>query len=75
MADHTPTFGDLCSAIAEGHVAATVDGGMYQLNALELRRYLNRFRPLPRISSATDPITSPHSDTETWTNSVQTSVA
>ena len=75
MADRIPTFGDLCSAIAEGHVASTVDGGMYQLNALELRRYLNKFRSLPKASSATDSITSPHPDAETWTTSVQTSVA
>ncbi len=26
MADRTPTLGDLCSAIAEGHIAATLDG-------------------------------------------------
>ena len=75
MADRTPTFADLCSAIAEGHIAATVDAGTYQLNALELRRYLNKFRSLPRISSATNSITSPHSDADTWTTSVQTSVA
>ncbi|HZR39143.1 MAG TPA: hypothetical protein VFB12_03450 [Ktedonobacteraceae bacterium] len=50
MSDHIPTLADVCSAIAEGRIAAAVDGSMYQVNALELRRYLNRLRPLPTIS-------------------------
>lgn len=75
MADRTPTFADICSAIAEGRIASTIDGAMYQLNAFELRRYLNKFRSLPQISSALDQNSSPHSDSETWTVSVQTSVA
>ena len=74
MADRTPTFADLCSAIAEGHIAATLDGAMYQLNAFELRRYLNKFRSLPNIASVLEQ-TSPHSDADTWTTTVQTSVA
>ena len=52
MADHIPTLGDLCSAIAEGQIAATIDGTMYKMNAFEVRRYLNKFRSLPTISSA-----------------------
>lgn len=50
MSDHIPTFADVCSAIAEGQLAVAIDGGMYQVNALELRRYLNRFRSLPAMS-------------------------
>ena len=75
MADRTPTFADICSAIAEGHIAATTDGAMYHLNAFELRRYLNKFRSLPQVSSTLEQSSSPHSDTDTWTTSVQTSVA
>jgi len=75
MADRTPTFADLCSAIAEGRIAATLDGAMYQLNAFELRRYLNKFRSLPKIASVLEQIPSPHCDSDTWTTSVQTSVA
>lgn len=52
MSGHTPTFADLCSAIAEGEVSAAVDGSMYRVNALELRRYINKFRPLPSISTS-----------------------
>jgi hypothetical protein len=51
MPDYTPTFADLCSAIADGGVIATLDGSMYEVNAFELRRYLNRSRILPGISS------------------------
>ncbi len=49
MSDHIPTLADVCSAIAEGSIVATLDGTMYQINALELRRYLNKSRPLPAI--------------------------
>jgi hypothetical protein len=50
MADRIPTFADICTAIAEGSLAATSDGSMYQVNAFELRRFLNNFRSLPAIS-------------------------
>jgi inhibitor of KinA sporulation pathway (predicted exonuclease) len=77
MPDRYPTLADLCSAIAEGHIEATVDGTMYQVNALELRRYLNKHRSLSTItftSSPSDPL--PGSDVPDWTsNPVQTSVA
>jgi hypothetical protein len=75
MADRIPTFADVCSAIAEGQIAATIDGAMYQLNAFELRRYLNKFRSLPIISTAIDQDSSPHSHSENWTGTVQSSVA
>ena len=43
------TFGDICSAIADGQLAAASDGSVYKINALELRRYFNKIRPLPSI--------------------------
>ncbi|MBO0781234.1 MAG: hypothetical protein J2P37_20640 [Ktedonobacteraceae bacterium] len=52
MSNRTPTFADVCHAIAEGKIAATVEGSVYQVNALELRRYLNKYRVLSRISSS-----------------------
>ena len=60
MADRIPTLGDLCSAIAEGQIAATIDGTMYKMNAFEVRRYLNKFRTLPTISSALDQSSPAH---------------
>ena len=72
MADHIPTFADICSAITEGSLAATIDGAMYAVNALELRRYLNKFRPLPIISTATTPARPPHNES---TGTVRTSCA
>ncbi len=51
MPDNTPTFADLCSAIADGGVLATLDGSVYEVNAFELRRYFQKARILPGISS------------------------
>ncbi len=51
MPDYTPTFAELCSAIADGGVLATLDGSMYEVNAFELRRYFHKARILPGISS------------------------
>ena len=70
MFDHIPTLADVCSAIAEGHISVAVDDSMYQVNAFELRRYLNRLRPLPTISAASANDSSPHSDTNRWPFSV-----
>jgi hypothetical protein len=50
MPDYTPTFADLCSAIADGGVIATLDGSVYEVNAFELRRYFSKGRALPDIS-------------------------
>jgi hypothetical protein len=52
MPDYTPTFAELCSAIADGGVIATLDGSMYEVNAFELRRYFNKSRILPGILPA-----------------------
>jgi len=75
MADRIPTFADICSAITEGSLAATIDGAMYAVNALELRRYLNKFRSLPVISATKTQVSSPHSESNGWSDTVQTSVA
>lgn len=50
MPDYTPTFAELCSAIADGGVIATLDGTVYEVNAFELRRYFSKARALPGIS-------------------------
>lgn len=75
MAERTPTFADLCSAIMEGSLPATLNGSMYEVNAFELRRYLNRLRsPQPVLCS--DAQTPTHSgDSQQWPASAQTFVA
>ena len=50
MFDQIPTLADVCSAIAEGHLTATSDGQVYEVNALELRRYFNQCRSLPPLT-------------------------
>lgn len=50
MPDYMPTFAELCSAIADGGVIATLDGSVYEVNAFELRRYFSKARALPDIS-------------------------
>jgi hypothetical protein len=50
MSDPIPTLADVCSAIAEGRLAASSDGSTYQVSAFELRRYFNTRRSLPAIS-------------------------
>jgi hypothetical protein len=42
MPEHVPTLADVCSAIADGRLAASSDGATYHVNALELRRYFNQ---------------------------------
>ena len=74
MSDRIPTLADLCSAIAEGSIVATLEGSMYTVNALELRRYLNTFRSLPTISSTISPALSSLADSSNWSASTQTSV-
>jgi hypothetical protein len=76
MADRTPTFGDLCIAIAEGQIAATIEDAMYHLSAFELRRYLNKFRSLPDICGVLNrSSTSPHPDSASWSAAAQIFVA
>lgn len=66
MSDRIPTLADVCSAIAEGSLVATLDGTMYQINALELRRYLNKFRPLPTVTNVVAQVSSSHCDPGNW---------
>ena len=73
MSDRIPTLADICSAIAEGHIPADSDGSMYQINALDLRRYFTRLRSLPTISTPPDPSTA--SDSFPWSASITSSVA
>lgn len=56
MSNYTPTFADVCSAIADGGLIATLEGSTYAVNAFELRRYFNRPRSFPTISSADAPL-------------------
>jgi hypothetical protein len=77
VSDYVPTFADLCSALAEGQITATIDGSMYEFSALELRRYLNRFRSLPTISSPAQ-AGFPHTDSgssSSWPGASRSSVA
>jgi hypothetical protein len=74
MSDRIPTLADLCSAIADGKIVATLDGSMYTVNALELRRYLNTFRSLPTISSTRQTALSSLVDSNNWSASAQTTI-
>ncbi|HYX51204.1 MAG TPA: hypothetical protein VE843_15765 [Ktedonobacteraceae bacterium] len=74
MSDRIPTLADLCSAIAEGSIVATLEGSMYTVNALELRRYLNTFRSLPTISSTRQTALSSLTESSNWSATVQTTI-
>ena len=50
MFDQTLTLADVCSAIAEGRLAATSDGRTYEVTALELHRYFNQRRSFPPLT-------------------------
>ncbi len=75
MSDHVPTLADICSAIADGHIDASVEGDVYQLNARELRRYLRRLhsRSSATIPVAPEPMSS--SETNLWAALARISVA
>jgi len=75
VSNHTPTFADLCSAIAEGTIGATLDGEMYQLSVYELRRYFDRSRSLPHFLSSNLPDSLAATDLTNWSASMQTSLA
>jgi hypothetical protein len=74
MSDRIPTLADLCSAIAEGSIVATLEGSMYTVNALELRRYLNTFRSLPTISSTHQTTLSSLAESSNWSATAQTTL-
>jgi hypothetical protein len=75
MSDRNPTLADVCSAIADGHIAAVIDGSMYRINALELRRYLNKLRSLPVVSVTAAPDSSPRANSPEWPAVAGTSIA
>ncbi len=68
MSDRIPTLADVCSAIAEGRLAVASDGSVYQVNALELRRYFNKHLALPALSFA-NLLSAPYSDGSEWSAS------
>ncbi len=74
MSDRIPTLADLCSAIADGSIVATLEGSMYTVNALELRRYLNTFRSLPTISSTRQTALSSLAESSKWSATAQTTI-
>jgi hypothetical protein len=74
MSDRIPTLADLCSAIADGRISATLEGSMYKVNALELRRYLNTFCSLPAISSTRPTALSLLAESNNWSASAQTTI-
>ena len=74
MSDRIPTLADLCSAIADGTIVATLEGSMYAVNALELRRYLNTFRSLPTISSTHETALSSLAESNHWSATAQTTI-
>jgi len=74
MSDRIPTLADLCSAIAEGSIIATLEGSMYTVNALELRRYMNTFRSLPTISSTHQTALSSIVESSNWSATTQTTI-
>ena len=74
MSDRIPTLADLCSAIADGSIVATLEGSMYTVNALELRRYLNTFRSLPTLSSTLQTALSSLTELSNWSATTQTTI-
>jgi hypothetical protein len=72
MSDRIPTLADICSAIADGSILATLEGSMYTVNAYELRRYLNKFRSLSTMSSTTPPALASLAESSNWSASTRT---
>jgi len=68
MPDYTPTFAELCSAIADGGVIATLDGSVYEVNAFELRRYFNKSRTLAGLAPAHQQSSQEKGDSENSQN-------
>jgi hypothetical protein len=75
VSNHTPTFADLCSAIAEGTIGATLDGATYQVSVYELRRHFNKSRSLSALLSSDSPASLAVNDPDNWSASIRTSVA
>ena len=75
MTERTLTFGDLCCAIADGSIATTLNGSTYEVNALELRRYLSKFFAAQTLSRSDPDNSHPANDSQDWSASSHTSVA
>lgn len=75
MSDQTLTYADICTAIADGSIVATFDGSTYSVSPFELRRYLEKFRSQPAISSADAPTSSLLNESSNWSANGQTSIA
>ena len=75
MSDRTPTFADLCSAIADGNIVATVDGSMYEVSVLEIRRYLNKVHSQQAHSGSDAQASLPGNNSRDWSASVRCFVA
>ena len=75
MSDRTPTFADLCNAIANGSIVATLNGSMYEVRVLEIRRYLNRVHSQQTLSGSDTQASLPGNDLRNWFASVRSFVA
>jgi hypothetical protein len=74
VSNHTPTFADLCTAIAEGTIGATLEGDVYQLSVYELRRYFNKSRSLPSLLASGLPASLASDKSTGWPAPMPTSV-
>src|SRR6266516_3982618 len=70
VSDRIPSLADVCSAIAEGDVAVAIEGSMYQVKALELRRYFTKLRSVPAIAKLLDSLQ--YSDSLEWCTTLTT---
>ena len=75
MYDHTPTFADLCSAIADGSIEATLDGTTYQVSLYELRRYFNRSGSLPVLPTSASQTSLAVDGSGSWSANMHSFVA
>ena len=75
MSDRTPTFADLCNAIADGSIVATLDGSMYEVRVLDIRRYLERVHSQQTLSGSDTQASLPGNDLRKWFASVRSFVA
>jgi len=75
VSDRTPTFADLCNAIADGSIVATLDGSMYEVRVLDIRRYLDRVHSQQTLSGSDTQASLPGNDLRKWFASVRSFVA
>jgi len=75
VSDRTPTFADLCNAIADGSIVATLDGSMYEVRVFDIRRYLDRVHSQQTLSGSDTQASLPGNDLRNWFASVRSFVA